>query len=435
MVSRRPFRWSRSSCPPERRTKGDLIAATAIVVVIAVVAALLWWTSDARSTLSRPAEKPVPGLRAARDVPAALTQLWSAPSPKTTAPVIAGGSIVTGAGRQVDGRDPQTGRVLWSYARDVDLCEVTSVYYSAVAVYPDSRGCGQVTTIDGKTGDRGATRSSYANRDIRVSSDGTTVLAYGDSRLEQWRSDMVRMLSWGELDARIKPKVPVEPICRLISAAASSAAVSVIEACPEQPELRLTLLRADKEEDEPLIRYVPLSGVAANADARVIAVDGTTTLVYLPTPKPTVNVVDENGETKASTLIPGPASADAVATAGDDVVTWWTGDSVMVFATDGLRYKYTVSPVGGQAPVGPATVMAGKLLVPVTTGYDVFDVESGAGERHLDVERAAGARPVVPAVAGNVVLEQRGGDLVALGSPPSESGGEPPKGASGKPTR
>ena len=61
-----------------------------------------------------------------------------------------GGNVVTGDGRSVDGRDPATGAALWSYARDLDLCGVTSVYNYAVAVYPDVRGCGQVSTIDAR---------------------------------------------------------------------------------------------------------------------------------------------------------------------------------------------------------------------------------------------------------------------------------------------
>jgi len=400
--------------PPERRTRGDLLAALAIVVVVVVAATAVWLTSDARATISRPAAEPVPALKAARDVPSTLRELWNVPSPKTSRPVVAAGSVVTGDGRQVDGHDPVTGAVLWTYARDTELCGVTYVYQDAVAVYPDDRGCGQASTIDGRTGRRNATRTAYADPEVRLSSDGTTVLSYGDSRLEQWRSDMVRMLSWGALDARIKPKVPVQPICRLTSAAASASAVSVIESCPGQPEPRLTLLRADKEEDEPLVKYVPLKGVADDA-AQVIAVNGTTTAIYRPTPQPTVDVIDETGTIIASTLMPKPASPQVVASTAGDYVTWWTGDGVMVFDANGLRYKYTVSPVGAQAPVGPATVMAGKLLVPVTTGYDVFNPETGAGERHVAVTRPAQSTAVIPATAGATLLEQRGDALVALG--------------------
>jgi hypothetical protein len=285
-----------------------------------------------------------------------------------------------------------------------------------VAVYPDVRGCGQVSTIDGKTGRRGPTRTAQADQEVRLSSDASTVLSAGDSRLEQWRSDMARTISYGALDARFKREVPAQPLCRLVSAAASSSAVSVLESCPQQPDMRLTLLRPAKEEDQPDTKHVPLPGVADVSDAQVIAVNGTTTAVYLPTPQPVVSVYDETGTVIASTLMAKPASPRATVSVAGDYVTWWTGDSVMVFDANGMRYKYTVSPVKGQAPVGPATLMAGKLLVPVTSGYDVFNPETGAGEAHISMKRPPSATAVVPGVAGSTLLEQRGDTLVALGS-------------------
>jgi hypothetical protein len=400
---------------PERRTRADVVAAVAIVVVVAVVAALIWWTSDARATDSRPAATPLPNLTPAKVVPQTLRQLWTAPSPKTTMPLVVAGAAVTGNGRAVEGRDPATGDTLWSYARDLDLCGVTWVYQYAVAVYPDVRGCGQVSTVDARTGRRGPSRTAYADPEVALSSDGTTVLSAGDSRLEMWRSDMVRMLSYGAIDARIKPGTPASPVCRLVSAAASSAAVSVLEACPEQADLRLTLLRPADEEDTPELKYVPQPGVTDDSGAQVIAVSDTTTAVYVPTPKPTVNIVDETGATVASTLLTKPPSPDATMSRAGDLITWWTGEEVMVFSANGLRYKYTVAPSGRNAPVGPATVMAGKLLVPVTDGYDVFDPAGGKGERHIPVQRPPSSGPVVPAVAGSTLLEQRGDTLVALG--------------------
>ncbi|KUI36430.1 PQQ-binding-like beta-propeller repeat protein [Mycobacterium sp. GA-2829] len=400
---------------PERRTRGDVMAAVAIAAVIALVAAVVWWTSDARATISEPAASAVPDPKPAAAVPSALREVWSAPSPKTRLPVVVGGSVVTGDGDTVVGRDPATGDTVWRYARGIDLCGVTSVYHYAVAVYPDARGCGQVSTINGRTGKRGNARSGYADREVTLSSDGTTVLSAGDSRLELWRSDMVRMLSYGALDARVKPDVPIAPLCRLTSAAASSEAVSVLEACPNEDTLRLTLLRPSNEEDTPDIKYVELSDVAADSDARVIAVSDSTTAVYLPTPEPTVDIVDETGTTVASTLMTAPPSPHAVATRAGDLITWWTGDSVMVFSASGLQYKYTVTPSGGNMPLGPAAEMADRLLVPVTDGYDVFDPGSGAGERHIALTRTAVDGAVIPAVVGDRVVELRGGELIGLG--------------------
>lgn len=400
---------------PERRTRGDLLAAAAIVLAVVLGGTLIWWHSDARATISRPARQPIAPLRASHQVPTALRQLWTAPSAASRQPVVAGSVVVTGNGHQVDGRDPATGTSLWSYARNTDLCAVSSVYQYAVAVYPDPRGCGQVSTIDANTGQRGPARSSLADAEVRVSGDGSTVLSYGDSRLEQWRSDMVRMISYGYLDARIKPGVPPSPLCRLVSAAASPDSVAVMEACPKKDDMQLTLLKAAKEEDEPDIKRVDQPGVSVDSDARVIAVSGTSVAVYVPTPNPAVNVIDETGSTVASTALPRPATPVTAVTRAGGLVTWYTGDSVVVLDASGLRYKYTVSPRGNQAPIGPATVLAGELLVPVTSGYDTFEAETGAPLAHIALSRPPLNDAVIPAVAGSTILEQRGDQLVALG--------------------
>jgi hypothetical protein len=99
---------------PERRTKGDIMAAATIAVAVAVAAALIWWTSDARATVSRPAAAPAPNPTPTKQVPATLKQLWSAASPATTAPIVVGGSVTTGDGRRVEGHDPATGETRWS---------------------------------------------------------------------------------------------------------------------------------------------------------------------------------------------------------------------------------------------------------------------------------------------------------------------------------
>ena len=404
---------------PERRTKGDILAAATIAVVVAAAASLIWWTSDARATISRPAAVPAANPTPAQEVPAALNQLWTAASPATTAPVVAGGTITTGDGRRVDGRDPGTGQSRWSYARDSDLCGVSWVYHYAVAVYKDDRGCGQVSTLDGSTGRRGAARSGYADPSVRLSSDGTTVLSVGNTRLELWRSDMVRMLAYGETDARVKPSARgLHSGCRLVSAAASSSAVSVLESCVNQADLRLVLLRPGKEDDEPQQHVVAEPGIGADSGARVLTVWENNTAMYLPAPQPRVDVVDETGTTVSSILLPQPPSNSVVSRAGN-LVTWWTGDSLMVFEASNLTLRYTVVAGATTAPLGPGVIMAGRLLVPVSGAIGVYDPVSGTNERYIPVNRAPSTlepgRAVIPAVSGSRVFEQRGDTVVALG--------------------
>ncbi len=401
---------------PERRTKADVVAAAAIALVVAAAAALIWYTSDARATVSRPAAIPAPNAAPARQVPAALRQLWTAASAATSRPIVVSGMVVTGDARQVDGRDPATGAVRWHYARDSDLCAVSWVYRYAVAVYRDDRGCGQVSTIDGSTGRRGPARSSYADDHVDVTSDGTTVLSAGRTRLEMWRSDMVRMLAYGETDARVKPSTQgLHTGCTMLSAAASSSAVSVLEECPRQHDLRLALVRPSKEDDEPEQHDVEEPGVDAGSGAQVLAVSETSTALYLPAPQPRVDIVDDTGTTVASTPLPKrPSQPGAVSRLGS-VLTWWTGESVLVFDAMNLTYRYTITATGPSVPLGPAALMAGHLLVPVSDGIGVHDAFTGVNERVIPVSRPPGTSKVIPAVSGSQVIEQRGGTLVALG--------------------
>ena len=400
---------------PERRTAGDLRAAAAIAAVVALFIGFFWWHSSARATISRPADAPAPNSVGAKDVPGALTQKWTAVSARTLSPVLVSNTVVTGDGKTMAGLDPQSGQQRWLYARDTDLCAVSYVYDLAVAVYPDRRGCGQVSGVTAGTGQRGPTRTSYADKQVVVSSDGNAVLSYGPTRLELWRSDLVRMLSYGELDARVKPvNTGIGSGCALMSAAASDAAAAVLESCKGEKDLRLTLLKPAKEEDEPDTKHVPLPGMAADSDARVLAVQGTTTAVYLPTPHPQVVVYDDTGTKVSETQLrvaPAVSGAAPALTRPGDLVTWWTGTAVMVFDNK-LAYRYTID-----APaLGPGAMMAGKLLVPVADGVMVYNPANGSGERLIPLlTHPQGAGPVMPAVTGPMLIEQRGAQLAGFG--------------------
>lgn len=403
---------------PERRTRGDLLAAAAIAAVVAVFIAAVWWRSSARATEFHPATGAAPTTSPAPSVPDALQQRWTAASGRTLSPVVLGGTVVTGEGRTMAGLDPQNGQQRWSYARDRDLCGVSYVYDLAVAVYPDTRGCGQVSGIQASTGQRGPTRTSYSDDVVVLTSDGSAVLSAGATRLELWRSDLVRMLSYGELDAPVKPvNTKLGAGCALMSAAGSESGVGVLEACRNEKDLRLTMLKPAKEEDEPDIKHVPLPGVAIDAEARVLAVTGTTAAVYLPVPRPQVTVYDDTGTKVSETPVATPpllTGATPAVTRAGDTITWWTGDAVMVFDTT-LGYRFTISGEGPNAPLGPATMMAGRLLVPVADGLAVHNPADGARERVIPLPHPAGKGPVMPAVFGQMVIEQRDATVAAYG--------------------
>ena len=144
-------------------------------------------------------------------------------------------------------------------------------------------------------------------------------------------------------------------------------------------------------------------------------VSETTTAVYVPAPRPSLMIVDETGSTTANLPLPKPPSPEAAATRPGDLITWWTGDAVMVFSAGNMQYRYTVGPDATHVPIGPATMMAGRLIIPVSDGIGVYDPTTGVKERFIPLRRQPAQSAVVPGVAGSVLLEQRGGSLAAMG--------------------
>jgi hypothetical protein len=192
----------------------------------------------------------------------------------------------------------------------------------------------------------------------------------------------------------------------------------VLQACPDSPDVRLTLLRPADQDDEPQLRDITVTGVGAQADARVVAVSDTSTAVYLPVPQPRVAIYDDTGTEVTSTPLPAPPTAAGAVTTAGGLITWWTGDSVVVFDATRLAYRYTISAGGPAVPLGPAAMMANRLLIPLSGGVGVYEPSAGTLERVIPVARPAGtAGPIVPNVSGAILLEQRGPAVVALGAP------------------
>jgi hypothetical protein len=147
----------------------------------------------------------------------------------------------------------------------------------------------------------------------------------------------------------------------------------------------------------------------------VLAISQNNTAVYLPAPQPKVDVIDETGTTVSSTLLSGPPAGAAVVSQTGNLMTWWTGNALLVFDASTLTSRYTIAAGDTAAPLGPGVMMAGRLLVPVTGGIGVYDPVNGENERTIAVSRPPSIAAVIPAVSGSRIFEQRGDTLVALG--------------------
>ncbi|MBY6365932.1 Rv3212 family protein [Rhodococcoides corynebacterioides] len=413
---------------PERRTRADVIAAAAIVVVALVAAVTIWWTSDARGTTSVVADSPVGPPPSALSVPESVRELWRTDDAGRGTPIVVGGTVVTSDEHAVRGLDPATGDTRWSYTRDRVLCGVVGAWDAAVATYRDDRGCGQVTELDGASGAREDQRTNDADDPARLGFDGTYVTQMGASRLEVWRSDLVRTLEYGRVDAPLNPGSQPRSGCTLISSASASSRVAVLERCPGETGLRLTTMNpAPKDATVPEVYgSTVLADVSPDVDtARVLGVVGDRIALYLP-PSDTVvgRVALFDGSATflsatpftepVTTTWPDARSTDLVRTGS--ILVWWTGSAAVGFDQSTLERRWVLP-----GALGAGAIMAGQLLVPVPEGLAVADTESGTVSRTLPVARADEAAPVTVAVLGTRVVEGRagldgaGGSTVVLG--------------------
>ena len=413
---------------PERRTRTDLIVAAALAVAVVVAASVIWLRSDARGTTSITWDGAVAVPAGATAVPAALTEVWRAASAATARPLAVGGTVATADGGTVVGRDLETGAEHWRYQRIMPLCAVTAAWQTVVAVYRDQRGCSQVTQLTAASGARGAQRASDADEEIALVDAGTHLISAGDRRLEMWRSDLVRTVEYGYLDAAVNPNAQPRTGCTLLSAGASATRLTVVERCPGEAADRLTLLDPvpdDNQKPEEFASTVlaeSAQDTVATPDTvktpgtvgtRVVAVVGDRTALYLPPGDgtgPRIQVFEGAGQTVGEYPLPRPATDAATVPARtvDGTVTWWTGEDTIGFGPSDLAPRWTVP-----GTTGWGDSMAGSLLLPIDGALAVVDPVSGELRGRIPVDRDT-PDPVAVTVAGGTVLEQRGDVVVAL---------------------
>lgn len=398
--------------PPERRNRGDLLVAAVLVVVLAGAALLVGLRSPAATTESVTATAPPDPPPPATSIPAEFSELWRAPSPGTPVPIAAGDGAVVADGSTVSGRDARTGAERWSYTRDLPLCTVATAFGRVLAAYRNDEYCSELSSLNARTGERGAARTLDARPGMRLIGDGP-VVATGQDYLEAMRSDLVRTVEYGTVRALEEPGDQPRSGCSFSSFAAAPARAGVLERCPGDPADRLTVLRPDATSgDRPTPDFSVVLGVSG---ARLIALSGERAAVLLPG-RPRLLLLDRTGARAAEVpLSVGPAvqePQDGVArtTRGGAALYWWTGAATVALDSNTLAPRWTLPNT-----LGPGVEYDGRLLVPVAGGLADVDPQTGAARRTVTVDRAGYVGPVQVAAQGDVVLEQRGRDVVAMG--------------------
>jgi hypothetical protein len=405
------------------RRRGDYLALTLIVVVAVAVALTVWWTSDVRATTSQTsvgAPTPPP----ATAFPPSLAEVWHQPSAATPEPVAVGPSVVTGDGHHVVGRDPLTGTQRWSYDRkNLSLCTVSQAFSKVLAFYRKGNWCSEVTSLDPATGKRGAQRNGDAELGMRALEDGVSMTTTGPTLLTTTRSDLVQTMEYGKVPDYVNAERQPRSGCTYGSVAMarpSADKIGVVERCgpksssPSANDRFTVYGTTNTDSDKPKVAY---SVLLPGKNARVVAMNGDYAAVALPNPSRLLVLDQSNGKIVAQYGIDVPAKdfdgdppGRAVPiTNGDYATYWYTGSSVLALSVNDFRPKGTVP-----GALGAGTSFAGRAVFPVPEGVAVLDAQTGKRLATVKLDRHGYRGPIAMSSIGQVLLEQRGRELVAL---------------------
>ncbi|MDX8036257.1 hypothetical protein SK803_39185 [Lentzea sp. BCCO 10_0856] len=408
------------------RTRADYVAVALIAVVSVLAAVLTWAFSDARATTSVTGPSSWDQLPEVAALPPTLSEVWRARSGASLSPVVVQtqvketgeekpSTVVTGDGGEVNGRDPLTGDVRWTYKRDLPLCVVSTGWGRAMALYSKGTNCSELTSLDGITGERKAQRNGDAEPGTALLNEGSHLITTGSKFVEVYRrDDLVRSLEFGGLRAIVNPGKQPRVGCTYGSVAVTSGRFAMIERCPDDGTDRISVIKPNPDKsDEPKVFASVLTG---GKNAQVVAVTDKLVAVAMPNPSRLVVFDAESGAQVTEVPIDVPA-ADFVdppnhVSRGFTTKTnvfWFTGSKTIALSQENLTPLWTAD-----GTLGAGTTLAGRAVIPVKEGLRVYEQATGAVVGTIRVNREGHTGPVQLATAGPVVLEQRGETLVAL---------------------
>ncbi|WP_197466735.1 PQQ-binding-like beta-propeller repeat protein [Tsukamurella pseudospumae] len=401
---------------PERRTGVDLAVSAVIVIVVIVAGFVAWNAGSAGKAVSEtaPAPSTVPGSLI--ELPAALHEAWTTEADR---PVLAlGGTVVTARGGEVAGHDPATGKRTWRYARgDTQVCGLTANAGLVLAFYRDVRGCGEVMALDPVTGQRRASRSGREDHEVTLTGDGNYAIVQGPTRVDVFRSDLVRTVEYGKPDVPVNPGVQPRSGCTIGSALPSGASITVLETCPTEPYPRLTVIGASpKEASEPQETSSVVASALGSSEPvdgdrpRLVTAAAAGAVAYLPAQdgrSARVVTVDLQGRELRSVDVTTPAGGaprDVPVVTEAGIASFFTGTSTVVVDAPSLVAEMVIP-----GTLGPGAVVGGQIVVPGPTSLTAYDLNSRTLVRSTPVARPGySTGPVLLTLASDALVSQWG---------------------------
>lgn len=407
---------SHGNVPVLGASRKNWIATGLIAGISAVAVAGVWATAPARHSELIPAAEAYTAPPTLDSVPTELEEAWAAPSADPSPRPIVSEGLVISADNTEDGslltaREYHTGNVFWSYERDKQLCSLGQAWGKVVATYATGVGCGDVVTIDSKTGQYSDTRSAIASELTVPVSSNDRVGVVSQQRVELWRSDMVRTVEYGKVEAPQEADMQPHDDCTISSALTRTELLAVVDVCKDGTYLRLQKVTPEDSRKPEIIKEIKVPD-----GAQVVSVGQEAAAIYVEDPTPQIHSYSQDGVLLARQEVEKAPAVEAVDGVYQPPVadlphhmTWFDGANLYLFSPTDQKVDRIFSGV-----TGTGVALGDRLVVPTRSGYAVANWSTGKIERAIKVDRGDYEGPIALNTAGASIIEKRDGAVVAM---------------------
>lgn len=409
---------------PLRSTRNDWIAVAALSTITALAVTTVWATSEHRSSsldTSLSAEQPAEIKAPIPQLPDTLSERYELSDNAIAAaykPTIIDGVLLTStnddSSSEVTAFNPDNAEQLWTYTRALPLCSLSTAFQNAYPTYLSNSGCGDTVGIRARSGTYAATRSALASRDVIPISSNSAVGTVSTQRVELWRSDLVRTVEYGQVDAPAEPNLQPHPGCTIDSALTRTDLLAVVERCDGRTQL--TFQKSVPEE----FRTPELNEdatVELPEGSHLVAVAQHGAAIWSPKDH-SVHAYDDSGALLSSIPVAEKSPSSA---AGKDLpfapmvadlpyhIAWFDGSALHLLKPEDLSLGHTFDDA-----IGTPVAIGEDVAYPTASGIRIVDWRSGETKQNIEVDRKGYAGPVGLGLAASTLIEKRGDVVVGL---------------------
>lgn len=421
---RRP---GRTSVRSERATRRDLVTAGVVTVAVLGTAGAVLLTGSAHGSGFTPPDEAQPAYGAAVLEPASLSEVYRVPSQGSGAPVVTKGNLVAQDGGAIVGYEAGNRVEKWRYAHDGTLC--TSAFYAekVVSVWNGASGCSDVTALNPTSRAYDGTRQSAFGETANSWHTWNHMLVQDSDRVEVWRSDLVRTVEYGHVDAPQESGMQPRSGCTIDSAGLADERFAVSERCPGENSQRLTVSKTvpkDSRKPEEVT-----SGPTGADEVHVLDV-GASHVLAVQRLGGTWSVESYSTADRHTTSLrlPGPP---AVLPSPDTVVIdnaqvrWWDGVNTHAFSAADGTHAWTARDTRGPGiavgyGVGAEPQPSYRwTMLPTGQGFSVVESAGGRETRRMQLPTPREPGLVGLSQVGDIAYERRAGEIVAYKMTPA----------------